>query len=375
MNKTIKQTTFSDNDAGLGYMLYVVLSVLVLICARALIKAGVAYTNLFYYIYAFVVEAIFALAVFVVSRIKNKNMIKASGLNKKVNTGMIVVCALISLICLFGLGRISDYFIEILTALGYKSSSSSINVKSIGDLLIYTVLIAALPAFCEELLFRGLILNGLSKYGKNMAIFFSAFAFMIMHGSPDQTVHQFILGVVFVYIVYYTGNLWLTIIIHFCNNFFVLVATFFINMLNYGTSAETPAVSSNTTIGLLISYAIGVLIVALSVYLIIISIKRIVSENANINNVPKYLTDGELKQFNITRKQEVEPQEADLALEEEANNGGVVVEKVGKVYAPSAILNERKKDTVSIITIAMFAVTTIYLAVEWIIALVGGFLG
>ena len=62
-------------------------------------------------------------------------------------------------------------------------------------------------------------------------------------------------------------------------------------------------------------------------------------------------------------------------LEEEANDGGVVVEKIGTVYTPSAIASERKDEKLNIITICMFTITTIYLAVEWLIALIGGFGG
>ena len=373
MNKTIKQSSFNANDAGFGYMLYVVLSVLILAGARLLIRAGVAYTDLFYYIYAFFVEAIFALSVFLVAKIKNRQMIKASGLNKKVNTASVVMCAVISLICLFGLGRLSDYFIEILSSMGYHSTSASVNVKTVWDLLIYTILIAALPAICEELLFRGLMLNGLSKYGKHVAIYVSAFAFMIMHGSPDQTVHQFILGVVFGYIVYYTGNLWLTIIIHFFNNFFVLVATFFMNML---PAAETAggASSGNQVITLIISYAVSVLIVALSVYLVIISIKRLIKENSVVNNIPEYVSSVDLKALKIERKnEEIAPEKANLDLEEEASDGGIVVEKIGT--PEPAVISEKNKEKLDIITITMFVVTTIYLAVDWILALVDGFHG
>ena len=381
MSKIIKQTTFNDNDAGLGYMLYVVLSVLVLMGARFLIRMGVAYTDVFYYIYAFLVEAIFAVAVWIVCSIKNKNLVKASGLNKKVSVPIVVLCAAISLICLFGLGRLSDYFSEILGALGYQSSGSGVNVKNIGDLFIYTILVAILPAICEELLFRGLILRGLVKYGKNLAIYFSAFAFMIMHGSPDQTVHQFILGVIFGYIVYYTGNLWITIIIHFCNNFFVLVATFIVNLMQQPASAGSAGSSvagASSTLSIIFSYIISVAIIAISVYLVVVSIKRLVVINHNINNSPNYLTNEDLKPFKIEKVEsnEQELENANFEIEEEANtSGGVVVEKLGDNGAIPPILNKRKNEKIGLLTTLMFTITTIYLAVEWILALVGGFGG
>ena len=150
--------------------------------------------------------------------------------------GCVVV---VRIIFFLGLGRVSDFFVTILNSIGYTSVTSGIQVDSFGKLLMYTILIGIMPALCEELLFRGLVLNGLARYGKNLAVFGSAFFFMIMHGNPDQTVHQFILGVIFGYIVYYTGNIWITIIIHFCNNFFVLLINFVFNLLSSGETAST----------------------------------------------------------------------------------------------------------------------------------------
>lgn len=359
---------YTDDDTGIGLLAYIVMQGIIFFVARGLLSAGVPYTNWFYYIYAFFVEGVFALAVLFVCGIRKRSFIKASGLNKKVSLPLAGFCIGISLVCLLGLGSVSDFFLQILEWLGYSSSGAGIQVTTFGELIIYTILIAIMPAICEELLFRGLMLNGLAKYGKNIAVYVSAFAFMIMHGSPDQTVHQFILGVIFGYIVYYTGNLWLTIIIHFCNNFFVLVFNFIYNISSSGTVTDTTSdvIAQPTTIGYeIINYIISVVLVVLSVYLIYSAIKRIVAENKKLNGLPSYVEDKDKKRYNVL----------DEATSEATEENAVIVEKADKEWEENATKVEEKKPKLSKLAIILLVAANVYLIVEWIIALVEGFTG
>ncbi|MCA9198444.1 MAG: CPBP family intramembrane metalloprotease, partial [Planctomycetales bacterium] len=63
------------------------------------------------------------------------------------------------------------------------------------------LVLAVLPAICEELAFRGFILSGLRKLGnRKMAIIISSFFFGIMHGILQQSVNAAVLGLVLGYI-------------------------------------------------------------------------------------------------------------------------------------------------------------------------------
>ncbi len=77
---------------------------------------------------------------------------------------------------------------------------------------------AVLPALLEELIFRVCILGSLRKYGDWFAIILSAVLFGAIHGGIAQSVFALLVGLVFGYITVSTGNVWLAIIIHFCNN-------------------------------------------------------------------------------------------------------------------------------------------------------------
>ena len=358
--KTKYKPAYTDEDAGLGFIFYIIMQGIIFFVVRSIISSGVPFTNLFYYIYAFLVEGVFALAVLVVCLIKKKSFVQASGLNKKVNISLVGLCVGISVVCLLGLGGVSDFFMQILEWLGYSSEGAGIQVTTFWELLIYTILIAAMPAFCEELLFRGLMQNALSKYGKHLSVFITAFSFMIMHGSPDQTVHQFILGIIFGYIVYYTGNLWLTIIIHFCNNFFVLVANFIYNISASGSTItdSAGAITQGTNVGYqIVNYIISVVLVAISVYLIYSAIKMIVKNNKELNGVPDHVSEGDRKRFGILDQVNVN----------EETSGEVVVHKVS-----GQELNVNAKPKMSYIAIVLLSAANIYLIIEWILALIEG---
>lgn len=86
------------------------------------------------------------------------------------------------------------------------------------DVILQFITIALVPAFCEEFLFRGVVLSNLMPYGKSTAVVVSAVCFGLMHGNLYQflytTVAGLILGVVYVV----TDSIWPSTIIHMINN-------------------------------------------------------------------------------------------------------------------------------------------------------------
>ena len=78
--------------------------------------------------------------------------------------------------------------------------------------------VAVAPALLEELLFRGAIMGSLLKYGKELAIFASAFMFALVHGNLVQIPFAFLVGLVLGAMVVETGSIWTGVAIHFFNN-------------------------------------------------------------------------------------------------------------------------------------------------------------
>lgn len=84
--------------------------------------------------------------------------------------------------------------------------------------LSFIAIVIAAPIL-EELIFRGIILDGLLKrYSPVKAILFSSFLFGLVHLNPWQFVAAMVIGIFSGWIYYRTKNLWLPILIHLTNN-------------------------------------------------------------------------------------------------------------------------------------------------------------
>lgn len=84
--------------------------------------------------------------------------------------------------------------------------------------ILYFISLAVIPPIVEELVFRGAILHGLRRFGDGFAILGSAFLFGMFHGNFIQIPFAFLCGLVLAFVVVKTGNLWVSIVIHFINN-------------------------------------------------------------------------------------------------------------------------------------------------------------
>ncbi|HIA18229.1 MAG TPA: CPBP family intramembrane metalloprotease [Planctomycetes bacterium] len=93
--------------------------------------------------------------------------------------------------------------------------------KLIADTPWYYVIlvIAVVPAICEELVFRGFLLSGFRRLGKAWsAIALSSLFFAIIHGILQQSLNAFAIGLVIGYIAVKTGSLLPCILYHLTHN-------------------------------------------------------------------------------------------------------------------------------------------------------------
>lgn len=87
------------------------------------------------------------------------------------------------------------------------------------------LVIAILPALCEELFFRGFLFGTLRAHWKPWAaILFTAFLFACYHMSLIKLFTIMILGTALTYAVYETGSLFVSILMHLCNNLLAVIS-------------------------------------------------------------------------------------------------------------------------------------------------------
>ena len=96
---------------------------------------------------------------------------------------------------------------------------SIIKQKTIIDISTNILVVAFLPAICEELLFRGTIQNTIMKYKNfHISIFITSFIFAILHFNSKSILPIFFIGIILGYAYYYSNNIIVPILIHFINN-------------------------------------------------------------------------------------------------------------------------------------------------------------
>ena len=130
---------------------------------------------------------------------------------------LIGVCVFVLNIC------ISSLFNAIIIALGYESvptSGSGVGIEaSFINFLLVVFYSAFLPAICEEITHRGMLLNGFKKYGLTKALILSSLMFGLMHLNINQFFYASIVGLIIGFIAICANSIIPAMIVHFTNNF------------------------------------------------------------------------------------------------------------------------------------------------------------
>lgn len=94
-----------------------------------------------------------------------------------------------------------------------------LQVDSFSGLLFNLLVIALIPAIGEELTFRGVLQQALTRRcNVHVAVFLSAFIFSFIHFQFYGFLPRMFLGLLLGYLFYYSGSLWTSILMHFVNN-------------------------------------------------------------------------------------------------------------------------------------------------------------
>jgi hypothetical protein len=106
-----------------------------------------------------------------------------------------------------------------------------LKVETTGGLIFNIFMIAFLPSIGEELLFRGVIQRIFTNWTRNYhwGIWISALLFSALHLQFYGFIPRMFLGVLFGYLLVWSGSMWLPIIAHFINNALAVVAMYLID--------------------------------------------------------------------------------------------------------------------------------------------------
>ncbi len=103
-----------------------------------------------------------------------------------------------------------------------------LKAADINILLVNILVVAAIPAVCEEFFFRGALQNLVKRCFNNeaIAIIFTAIVFSGIHGQFYGFLPRLFLGIVLGYIYSTSGNIWVSVLAHFVHNALMAVAVY-----------------------------------------------------------------------------------------------------------------------------------------------------
>jgi len=140
-----------------------------------------------------------------------------------------------------------------------KLTETILKTRTLGGLAVNLVVVALIPAFGEELLFRVTGINLLKELTRNVhwAIIISSFIFAFFHFQFLSFLPRFILGLLLGYLFVITGNLWAPVFAHFVNNASSVIIFYLYYNGTIDISMEDFGATQNTV------YIIGSLLITL----------------------------------------------------------------------------------------------------------------
>ena len=214
---------------GLGAPLLVSIIASIILIIAGGEESALGNSVAFNVIISIITELSFFLVFYIISRRTQTDWVQASGVRNVSPWYLYIIAAVLGILCVFLFNPIISLWEQLLSLIGYDISGElPMPLDSVGMLILAIFAVALIPAICEEFLYRGLVLNGLRKYGVWVSVLTSALLFSLMHMNLQQLPYTFILGVIFGLIVYYTRNIWLSIIMHFLNNATAILIIYFI---------------------------------------------------------------------------------------------------------------------------------------------------
>ena len=174
-----KKLYYDPNDSGLGFAVCCIVPQLLAVVILLVLQAFGASGGLGAKIVSCLVGPVCYFSYFcIINKAKNIDWKNASGIKFKMKWWHPLLAIGLGLVCLFGLNYFIALVDKVLELIGYTASVSiGIPMDNFGWFVLNVLLLAVLPAICEELIFRGIIFNGMREMGEVSAVFFSSFLF------------------------------------------------------------------------------------------------------------------------------------------------------------------------------------------------------
>ena len=132
-------------------------------------------------------------------------------------------------------------FIDEIDKMLQSTYGSLLEANSVFEASFIIFVVAVVPAFCEEIFFRGFVQKSFEyKFKPIWSILLTALFFGIYHFNPYGLFALIALGVYFGFAAYLSNSILIPIILHFINNFFAVTAFLILGDEELINSSVTP---------------------------------------------------------------------------------------------------------------------------------------
>jgi len=116
-----------------------------------------------------------------------------------------------------------------------------LKAEHFSTLLFNLIMMAILPAIGEEFFFRGVLQKLITQMSRNshLGIWITAFIFSAIHMQFLTFLPRFFMGIMFGYMLVWSGSIWLPISAHFVNNGTAVVLNYLIQKDTIGSEIDT----------------------------------------------------------------------------------------------------------------------------------------
>ncbi len=139
----------------------------------------------------------------------------------KISFKVLIFSILLGICCYFLNILIASFFSNIIGLFGYErvpTYATGYTPTTTTQFITNMILVALLPAICEEVAHRGLLLGGFSSLGLKASVILSSVLFGLLHLNINQFFYATVLGFLMAITVMITKSIFPAMIIHFCNN-------------------------------------------------------------------------------------------------------------------------------------------------------------
>jgi len=167
-----------------------------------------------------------------------------------ISFGTMLLTVITATLCLLLIQDVITLWMIPLQKLGLNPLTTGLPVaQNAHELVLSVIIVAVIPAACEEFLFRGAIMPAFEGEGSKRAMWITSVLFMLIHGSLMGMPTQIILGMVLALLVFWTDSIYAGLIYHTVHNASAVVLDYIQNQMAATGEATAESADLLTAIG------------------------------------------------------------------------------------------------------------------------------